>query len=476
MANVIFIEPASPGVNIYSKFKLPLLGPLYLGTILKKEGHDVAVLNENIRRIDFEELRADVLILTCLTSTAPRGYMIAEIFKRNNPESVTIMGGVHATFNIEEALKHVDYVAVGEGEEVIAESIKAILNKTFKGRLIIGKPVENLDSLPYPDFSLMGKMSNYILPIMGSRGCPFDCTFCTVTKMFGRKFRTRTLDNIIGELKSFTSRAQNVFFYDDNFTADKRRSKVLFQRMIDEGVKCDWFAQVRTDVAKDEELLKLMADSGCYTVFIGLESVNDETLRKMNKRQNLEDIRNSIRKLHDYNIHVHGMFIFGNDEDDRRTPKATVEFCRESDIDSVQYLILTPLPGSDTYKEMMNARRIFTKKWQLYDAHHVVYKPKNMNAYELQMAQVEAHNDFYSITRGIKRLFSRDLTFAGINFYARRINDVWLNANRSFLEFLEKKWESLKYGASGLMESISSISSLAEECMPQNSTTKSNYQ
>ncbi len=155
-------------------------------------------------------------------------------------------------------------------------------------------PLADLDELPFPDLRLLvGNERLKTMPIMTSWGCPFDCTFCSVTAMFGKKYRFRSAENVVAELKD--KRPQIIFFYDDNFAANRKRLKTLLQMMIDEGVAVPWSAQVRTDVVRDPELLDLMRRSGCHLVYLGLESVNQKTLDEFEKSQTVDDIRTAIR-------------------------------------------------------------------------------------------------------------------------------------------------------------------------------------
>ena len=147
------------------------------------------------------------------------------------------------------------------------------------------------------------------------------------------------------------------------------------ERIIAEGLKVEWSAQVRVEAARDPELLDLMARSGCFMVFIGLESINPATLKSFKKAQTVEDIRESVKIFHRYGIGVHGMFIFGSEEDTMQVLRETVDFSHEIDIDSLQYLILTPIPGTPIYEELLSQNRLLHHDWQYYDGHHAVFVP-----------------------------------------------------------------------------------------------------
>jgi anaerobic magnesium-protoporphyrin IX monomethyl ester cyclase len=300
----------------------------------------------------------------------------------------------------------------------------------------------DLDTLPFPDLRLVvGSDKIKTVPVMTSWGCPFDCTFCSVTAMFGKKYRFRSAENVIAELKD--KRPELIFFYDDNFAANRKRLKKLLRMMIDEGLAVPWSAQVRTDVVRDPELLDLMQRSGCHLVYLGLESVNQETLDEFEKAQTVDDIRAAIKVLHQYGIKSHGMFVLGADTDDVQTVRDTVTFARDNQIDTVMLNILTPLPGTQQFDELDAEGRIFDKRWELYDAHHVVFEPRRMTPYELQIEVLRGYARFYSLRTWLKYVFTfqftKRLLFHGWGMVIVR---AWRRdeRNRAFIKALKRMW------------------------------------
>lgn len=419
---IVFIEPRACEANVYSKLHMPLLGPVYLGTILKNRGHQVEIYNENIHLPDYSSLKADCIGISILTPTAKRGYEIAKKF----PREKVILGGVHASLLPDEALEYSRHVVVGEAEDVIADVVEGKRRET----VVQGKPVEDLDALPNPDFSLIKgyRQNPLIMPISTSRGCPYDCSFCSVTKMFGRKYRFRSADNIIKEMRSRNTR--QFFICDDNFAAYPKRSKVLLDLMTKNKVK-RWVCQVRCDVTKDTELLNLMAQAGCSVVCVGFESVNPGTLAAFQKRQTVEDIVSAIHSFHEKKIKIHGMFVLGGEDDDKNTILETVRFAIKEKIDTMQMTILTPFPGTKVYEDLESQKRIFTKDWNLYDAQHVVFNPKLFSAQELQLAFVRAYSTFYSIHRALCLLFKLSFRNAIMRFMGYSIVKKWIKLNRN---------------------------------------------
>jgi len=418
---IALIEPRACEANVYSKIPVPLLGPVYLGTILKNRGHEVEVYNENIHAPDYANLKADLIGISILTPTAKRGYEIAKRF----PREKVIMGGVHASLLPGEALEHARQVVIGEAEDIIADVVEGRRPEP----VVQGRPVKNLDALPNPDFSLIrGYRSNpLVVPISTSRGCPFDCSFCSVTKMFGREYRFRSAENIVKEMKSRDTK--QFFICDDNFAANPKRARLLLSLMLKSKIR-HWACQVRCDAAKDKELLNLMARAGCNVVCIGFESVNPMTLRAFQKRQTVEEIVAAIRSFRKKKIKIHGMFVLGGEDDNKNTIWETLKFAIRHKIDTMQLTILTPFPGTKVYEDMEAQKRIFTKDWNLYDAQHVVFKPKLISAQELQLNTVRAYVKFYSIHRAFFLILKLRFWNAIMRFMGYAIVKEWIRLNR----------------------------------------------
>jgi radical SAM superfamily enzyme YgiQ (UPF0313 family) len=433
---VLFIEPRAPRPHIFSRVVIPRLGAVLLGTILSRQGFEVKVVVEEIDQPDYRTLdfRPDLVGISSISSTAPRAYELARYYRsRGIP---VILGGPHPSFLPEEGLEHADFVICGEGDEALPELVAAlreggdfgaIRNLAYRDGEVLGRNpwrpfLPDLDALPIPDYSLIHrweKTRNRYVSIATSRGCPFNCSFCSVILLFGRTYRYNSVDRIMEEIRANGARAAHVFFCDDNFTANRERIKELCERMLREGVRLEWSAQVRVDAARDEELLALMAKSGCFIVFVGLESINPATLKAYKKGQTVEAIREAVHSFHRHRIRVHGMFVFGAEDDHYQVVRDTVTFSREVDLDSLQYLILTPVPGTPVFEEMERANRIICRDWSHYDGHHTVFQPRQFTPYELQYETIRAMKKFYSWPSVIRRLIARDLFYAKLKAYGR---------------------------------------------------------
>jgi radical SAM superfamily enzyme YgiQ (UPF0313 family) len=294
--------------------------------------------------------------------------------------------------------------------------------------------VEDLNTLPFPDLSIIKDEGRppRTTPISTSRGCPYDCVFCTVSSTFGRKYRFRDPKHVLEEIRMRVSEgSRDFFFYDDNFAANRPGTKELLAGMAQLGVKLKWSAEARTNIAKDKELLELISRANCYRMLVGLESINPRTLEKYNKRQTVEDVKGCITQLHGHGIGVHGMFALGGDDDDADTIRDTVKFCHEMKLNSVQFAILHPLPGSRLYSVLDSEDRIFTKDWSLYDGTHVVFKPKRLHPLELQERFFWAWKKFYTLWR-------KPHLYAACRYIINR----WNKVNEKRVADLKKRFSS----------------------------------
>jgi len=454
MLTITFIEPRAPGIHVYTRFRMPRMGLPTMATRARELGHKVRVYIEDVGKVDFRAAYdSDLVCLSSISSTAPRAYAYADKFRQRGVP--VLMGGPHPTARAQEALQHADWVLRGEADNTFFEflekfearreltDIEGLSYRTELGCVHNPAPERtvDLDTLPIPDLSLIqGWERMRILPVMTSRGCPYNCAFCSVTKMFGRRYRFRSPDKIVAELEQAMALKKwfFTFFVDDNFIANRRRAKELMRLMIARKITPRWSAQVRVEVAKDDEMLDLMQRSNCKFVYVGLESTNPETLKLYNKQQTLEDIELCIRKLHAHKIRIHGMFIFGADTDTVQTLRDTGRFARRMGIDTVQFMILCPLPDTETHHQLESEGRILVRDWSLYDAQHVVFKPKNMSPLQLHLETWNALAKFYAPKEIAKRYLCFDFFGGFLRTYGNHINKQWLRFNAEFGRILEQ--------------------------------------
>lgn len=389
-----------------------ITGPLILGRILKDAGHDVSVYEELNGKVPYEELKdADVFCLYTMTSTAPRAYYLGDRLRRETKARV-IIGGMHASALPEEALEHADQVVVGEGETIILD----VAEGRIKDKIVYAPCLMNLDEAPLPDYSLL-KTPCKAANVMSTRGCPFCCSFCSTSRMF-KPYRQRSVESVINELRYYKEigfRYMN--FEDDNFTADKERAKEICRRMIEEDlVFKETFFFGRTDIAKDEELLELCQRAHLSRVLIGIESLNQESLDKINKRQKIADIEKCEKVLEKYKIRLISSIVLGIDTDNEADIQKSVNFSKRINAYQLQPAVLTPFPGTAVYKQFEQEKRILTKDWNLYDMTNVTFLPKKMSPWHLQKQFFKATKQFYTFFSSFKiwKIF-------GANFGLRRL-------------------------------------------------------
>jgi radical SAM superfamily enzyme YgiQ (UPF0313 family) len=441
LRKLVFVEPKSTHLHIYSRITIPRLGSVLLATMMRNKGYDVRVYIEDIHAIDMKEvLSADLVAISAITSTAPQSYRLAGAVRAAG--GLAVLGGTHVSFLPEEAIAHADYVVRGEGEGAFQELVDAIQagsgferiqNLSYldqSGRLVNNpeRPkIPNLDVNPIPDYTLItGWKPGGVISVATSRGCPFSCTFCSVPGMYGHAFRTHSIGRVLEELELHKGNLYT-FFADDIFTANKKRVKELLRLMIQRNLTPEWGAQVRTETVDDPELLQLMRDSNCFNVYVGFESINPRTLKLFQKKQDLAKIERAIDRFHSHNIKIHGMFVVGSDEDDVETLAETARFARKHDIDSVQFMILTPIPGSPDWDTLYarGQKYVISDNWQMYDGHHTVHQPRRMSAYELQMGAIKAMEKFYSWTGVAQKLLKGDLYYTTIRYWGKKMIREW---------------------------------------------------
>jgi len=461
---ISLIEARPVHCNAFEKFAIPRLGLPIMGAMLRAEGHDVRVYVHQLDGLwqhSLDIARSDLVGISTLTPSAPEAYELARWIQRANRirghKIKVVLGGPHVTFLADEGLDHADYVVRGEGEHTIVELARALEGEGSpadirglswwdddgKKRHNPDRPLEDdLDKFPFADLTLIqGHEKLRHLPIATSRGCPHDCDFCSVVSMFGRGYRRRSNDLVVRALEEQVLPLGNrVFFVDDNFAGRRGEAKKLLTMIKQRGLgrRMRWYTQVTVHAARDDDLLDLMRETNCHQVYVGLESINPATLKDYNKAQTVDQIRDCIKRFHRKGIRVHGMFVLGSDQDDTGTVEATVEFARKQDLNTVQFAVLTPMPGTRTMERVAN--RIFTHDWGLYDGFHVVHEPSRMSMYELQKASLDAWRHFYTVPSYVNAFMQFKMATGFLRFYGRKI----VKKGRAELEEYLRKLNSLQ--------------------------------
>ncbi|HOX39191.1 MAG TPA: radical SAM protein [Candidatus Brocadiia bacterium] len=399
---LLLVQPAPDkdrlGSNRRRKSSVPRLNLPLLAAHADKD-FDVIIADETVQDIDFG-IKPDLVGISVLTQTSLRAFKISETFRKGGAK--VVMGGIHATFFPDESEKYADAIVMCEAEVVWPQLLSDFLNGGMKKRYK-ADAAHDMAGLPRPRLDLL-KRDAYTFPniIETARGCPHNCAYCAVTLYWGGKFRFRPVDEVIAEVRSMPP--GEIIFVDDNIIGSPKRAKELFRKLAP--LRRNWHSQADMKIAKDPELLELCAASGCKWLFMGIESVNEESIASVGKsRVNVvEDYAKSIATIQAAGIKVFGSFIFGLDHDDTSVFEKTVRFCNEAGILGANFYILTPMPFTKLYDEMEAAGRILHRDWSRYDMNHVVFKPAKMTPEELLQGYIGAYASFYSAPAILRRM------------------------------------------------------------------------
>lgn len=363
------------------------------------EHWEVTHIDEIVQKVRFD-LSYDVVGITANTPAAPHAYELAAAFRARGAK--VVIGGPHATLMPDEVRLHADAVVVGEGERVwpqlLADAEAGSLQPIYRSCQL-----PDLKNMPAPRWDLIkGRVYGKGVTI-ATRGCPFGCEYCTIPQMYQRRMRYRPIEDIIEHMKRMPGRA--LIFWDDNIGANKAYAKELFRAIAP--FKRWWTSQATADVALDDEFMELAAQSGCKALFLGLETISQQSLNAANKAHNHVDrYREVIRRFHYYGIAVQAGTVFGFDHDDKSIFRATVEFYREVGLDSATISVLIPFPNTPLFQRLDAEGRILTRDWSKYNGKKdVVYQPALMSPEELLMGMEWAARQFYSVPSILERMW-----------------------------------------------------------------------
>jgi len=462
---VALIEPRQSGIHVFTKVPLPRLGLPVLATQLDRMGVKARVFAESLAPIDWRFVgESQAVFLSALTTTANRAYTVAAQAKAVAPTATTVIGGPHATFLPEEALGTgvIDYAFRGEADGAVEELIGVLSGeaeiKSCPGLsgIVDGvvhhardrEPVQDLDRVPAPDLTLMaGRHRMALEPMEFSRGCPYDCEFCSVVRMFGRRCRHQSIDAALDKLerkafmeKSLGLKPSPVFVYDDNHTANREWAKNLWEAAVSRGLAPPFVSmQTRADVTQDRDLMAILRRANCRLLFWGIESIENATLAAMGKRQTVQQVEGALHVARSFGMKVHGMFVVGFDGDTPETVRRTTDWALRHKLESIQVLVLTPFPGTPVFTRLANAGRIVDTNWDHYDAQHVVFQPSSTTRFRLQVATIKAMSRFYSLPRVAGLANRYHLTAAYLRAQGHRLVRAWVRAseNRAYVRSLK---------------------------------------
>ena len=420
---ILLIAPCPKNNQRHDSMAIPQL-TLSLIAGMTPEEHEVQIIEEvHNETIDFDQ-EVDVVGITIMTQTAIRGYEIANEFKKRG--KTVVFGGIHATVLPHEAIMYGDAVVIGEVENGLWEQLLHDIETYSLREFYKLDAFPQLDNYVIPRRDLIktsaGKFG--IAPIETSRGCPYQCDFCTVSRSFGVKQRHKSLDLIIKDIESISEKV--LFFLDDNVTINKKFAKDLFTRMIP--LKKRWVGQASINIVKDKELMKLAYRSGCRGLLIGFESMTENGICKYKKtfstfNENVE----AVKTLQGNGILTMASFVFGLDDDNKQVFDNTYEFIKKAKPAFLQACSLTPYPGTLVFDRMKKENRILTDDWSQFDAKKVIISPKSMTAEELQKGYTQIKDQTYSyqsiLSRSMPHLLSgvpETILYFSLNIGARK--------------------------------------------------------
>ncbi|WP_295031067.1 B12-binding domain-containing radical SAM protein [uncultured Methanobrevibacter sp.] len=430
-----------------SKYKFmgviaPPLGIGYIAAVLRDNGIDVNILDASAEDMDFKEFSEeiknrspDIISISALTPTINKALETAKTAKEVLPNSIIVMGGYHPTFDFEETLKNdfVDIVIRGEGEYVLRDLVETIENNgdLREVRGIVFKEDDNivlnpnadliydLDALPFPAFDLMPMdkyklldMDTHMATMITTRGCPMKCSFCSSAAMHGRKMRQRSVDNILAEIDFLREKydINTIAFMDDTFTLKKSRLMEFCDKLKQKDYEIMWGCTARVDTL-DEEVLKNMKESGCITVFMGVESVDQNQLDSMDKGITVPKIENAFKMSRKLGIRTIASVALGMPGDTKKIMNKTIKFVHKLKPNYAIYSLSTPYPGTRFYKESFEKNLIKVKDWSKYTLISPILETADCSLKDLRKMQTKAFIKFYLRPHYLLSQFRQDGTY-----------------------------------------------------------------
>ncbi|WP_278942155.1 B12-binding domain-containing radical SAM protein [Methanobrevibacter smithii] len=439
---VLFVNPPQTA----SKYKFmgviaPPLGIAYMAGVLQENHIDVEILDASAEDMDFKDVekellkrKPDLVALTALTPTIGRALETAQVVKETLPDSIVVMGGYHPTFNFIETLEdeNVDIVIRGEGEYIMLNLVQALENQSslhdVKGivfedknsKEIVVNPeaplIQDLDELPFPALNLLPMkkyrlldMDTHMTTMITTRGCPMQCSFCSSAAMHGKKIRERSVENIVDEIEYLKTNydIDTIAFMDDTFTLKKRKVMAICDEILKRNIEIMWGCTSRVDTL-DEKLLKKMKEAGCITIFIGVESADQQQLDNMCKNTTIAKIENAFKIAHKLKIRTIASVALGMPGDTKEIMNKTVKFVHKLKPNYAIYSLATPYPGTRFYKEAFEKNLIKIKDWSKYTLITPILETIDCSLNDMRKIQAKAFMKFYLRPHYIIRQFLQD--------------------------------------------------------------------
>ncbi|MEM0128349.1 MAG: radical SAM protein [Thermoplasmatales archaeon] len=374
----------------------PPLGLAYLASVARLQGDEVSIIDSIAMNYSLDQVKAeikrrdpDLLGITSTTSMIPDAYSVAKFAKENNANVKVAIGGPHVTFAQEMTLKEspqIDYVVAGEGETIFSnlllhlkgkKDIREIKGISYRGSegIVVGPPealIKDVDSIPLPSIDLL-PMDKYVAgkkkfgTLMTSRGCPYNCIFCSSSLQFGKIWRGHSTERVMTEIRRlvYDYGLHEIEFLDDTFTLNMKRAVEISNRIRDEKLDIKWSGSARVNLFNDE-IATAMRRAGAHTIYFGIESGNQKTLDFIGKGIKLQQAIDSVRKANSAGLNTLGSFIIGFPDDTKEEVKNTIKFAKKVKVRLAQFTIATPYPGTRLWDLAMARGIIKTMNWRKY--------------------------------------------------------------------------------------------------------------
>jgi len=387
---------------------------------------DIELIDEGIQEVP-SDLNADLIGMTVITGTSTRSYELAGQFRQKGIP--VVLGGPHITLMPEEAQLHADAICIGYAEQTWPQLLMDFCQGEME-KVYYQSNDLSLENMPFAKRELFDKRHFLTQAVFeATRSCMHDCEFCVAPAAWGRKQYQKPIDWVIEDIKRVGQK--KIIFIDLNIISDPAYAKALFRQLIP--LNLQWFGLSTVLLGHDQELMELLARSGCKGLLLGLETISPGSLNDAKKRFNSSiAYQKIIADLHHLGISVQGCFVFGLDHDNADVFDATVEFAIDSGIDLPRFAVLTPFPGTPLFNRLDAQGRIFNKNWELYDGQHVVFQPQNMTAKQLADGHERAWKKVYRWSSIAKRLWNaknfKALALSanlGYRFYAHHLHKFY---------------------------------------------------
>ena len=402
---ISFIRP-----NMYDDRSSDAMEPLCFAILksLTPPDIEVALFDERLEDIPLDH-STDLVAMTVETYTARRAYEIADHFRRRGIP--VVMGGYHPTFLPDEALEHADAVVRGDAENIWGRVVKDARNGSLQ-RIYENAEFPSLDRC-MPDRTIFaGKKYAPMGLVQFSRGCRFNCSFCSIRAFYGNSLRQRPVEDVVEDIRR--SGRKHIFLVDDNLFVDIETTRTLFEALVP--LNISWSCQVSIDIARDTDLVRLMRRSGCISALIGFESLDIDNLRELKKHWNTkwQSYDDAIKVFRDAGIMLYGTFVFGCDNDTADSFDKSVEFALRNKFLLANFNPLTPTPGAPLFDKMKKEGRLLHDRWWLdpdFGYGDATFEPRGMLADELTAGCFSARKKFNTANSIVRRMFDTHANF-----------------------------------------------------------------